>query len=156
LGMRCEDSLQALFATFEAQAAEAEKAVESGDSTEANKPRPSALLKRLMESYRLASPQAQKFLEIAIPYRNIERFVQWAHDDSASAAGQKHSEMMKGIRTLTIHGAKGLEFAHTIVIDALSRDKPDTDRILFDYDIAHEHGQLFVREKHKENFSERY
>ncbi|MDE7173466.1 MAG: hypothetical protein K2N70_03870, partial [Helicobacter sp.] len=157
LGMRCEDSLQALFATFEAQPTETEKAVESGDSTESStQPRPSVLLKRLMESYRLASPQAQKFLEIAIPYRTIERFVQWAHDDSASAAGQKHSEMMKGIRTLTIHGAKGLEFAHTIVIDALSRDKPDTDKILFDYDIAHEHGQLFVCEKHKENFSPRY
>ena len=156
LGMHCEDSLQALFATFEAQSTETEKAAESGDSTESSKPRPSVLLKRLMESYHLASPQAQKFLEIAIPYRNIEHFVQWAQDDSASAAGQKHSEMIKGIRTLTIHGAKGLEFAHTIVMDALSKDKPDTDKILFDYDIAHEHGQLFVREKYKENFSPRY
>ena len=156
LGMRCEDSLQALFATFETQPTETEKDAESSDTIESSKPRPSVLLKRLMESYHLASPQAQKFLEIAIPYRNIEHFVQWAQDDSVSAAGQKHSEMIKGIRTLTIHGAKGLEFAHTIVMDALSKDKPDTDKILFDYDIAHEHGQLFVREKYKENFSPRY
>lgn len=143
LGIRCDDSLQTLLATFETSESNAQW-------------RPSVLLKSLMESYHLASPQAQKFLEISIPYRTIKHFLEWAQSDSASAAGQKHSEIIKGIRTLTIHGAKGLEFAHTIVIDSLSKDKPDSDKILFDYDIAHEHGQLFVREKYKEMFSPRY
>lgn len=118
--------------------------------------RPAFLIKEIMQHYQLSSIQAQKFLELSIVYTNLKDFLQWAKADRELTGGQKHSDVISGVRMLTIHSAKGLEFEHCMVIDCLSKGGSSRDKILLDYDIHSGSQKIFLCEKNKEYFVQDY
>ena len=93
---------------------------------------PLVLLEKIVKTYGLFDGSADllSFLEVASHYEEIESFL-FALDDLGDEA---KSEDVDGLRVLTVHKSKGLEFEHVIVCDRLSRDNNRSDTILFHYD----------------------
>jgi len=93
---------------------------------------PLLLVEKIIETYRLFDGSADllSFLEVASRYEEIESFL-FALDDLSDEA---KSEDVDGLRVLTVHKSKGLEFEHVIVCDRLSRDNNRSDTLLWHYD----------------------
>ena len=93
---------------------------------------PLVLVEKIIKTYGLfdGSVDLLSFLEVASRYEEIESFL-FALDDLSDEA---KSEDVDGLRVLTVHKSKGLEFEHVIVCDRLSRDNNRSDTILFSYD----------------------
>ncbi len=86
-----------------------------------------------------------KLIEVVSEYEDIEAFL-FASEELTVEAPSKESA---GIRILTIHKSKGLEFDHVILADRMTRQRPDTSTLLYDYDeITLEN--LYVRTKKRE------
>jgi ATP-dependent exoDNAse (exonuclease V) beta subunit len=69
-----------------------------------------------------------KFLEWTSGICAIEELIYAETEDRAVKGAQE------GIRVMTVHKSKGLEFAHTIVCDRLSRAGSSSDNLMLDYD----------------------
>lgn len=93
---------------------------------------PLSLLTRLMKHFGIfdGSHDMLGFLEVASRYDEIESFL-FALDDLSDEA---KSEDKEGLRVLTVHKSKGLEFEHVIVCDRLGKENNRSDTLLFDYD----------------------
>ncbi|WP_333805619.1 RecB-like helicase [Sulfurospirillum sp.] len=93
---------------------------------------PLVLVEKIIKTYGLfdGSADVLSFLEVASRYEEIESFL-FALDDLSDEA---KSEDVDGLRVLTVHKSKGLEFEHVIVCDRLSRDNNRSDTLLFSYD----------------------
>ncbi|WP_263833989.1 RecB-like helicase [Sulfurospirillum oryzae] len=93
---------------------------------------PLVLVEKIIKTYGLFDGSADllSFLEVASRYEEIESFL-FALDELSDEA---KSEDVDGLRVLTVHKSKGLEFEHVIVCDRLSRDNNRSDTILFSYD----------------------
>lgn len=70
------------------------------------------------------------FLEVARRYDEIESFL-FALETLSDEA---KSEDTEGLRVLTVHKSKGLEFEHVILCDKLGRDNNRSDTLLLSYD----------------------
>ncbi|MBA1438168.1 MAG: RecB-like helicase [Epsilonproteobacteria bacterium] len=71
-----------------------------------------------------------KFLSAIERYSDIEAFLfEYERLDAEAAATQLH-----GVRVLTVHKSKGLEYEHVIVIDRLKKEPPSRDPIIYNYD----------------------
>ncbi len=107
--------------------------------------RPAVMLKQIMQLYSLFDEAAMKLLEFSIPLHDIFEFVYEAErfDEELPPGG------IEGIRVLTIHKSKGLEFEHLIVLDRLGQSKNDTSSLIFDYDGI-ELNRLFIKFKNRE------
>ena len=92
----------------------------------------SAQLKRVIEKYRLYDGDMNifSFLEKLSNYKDIEAFLFEYERLDASAA---HKEL-NGVRVLTVHKSKGLEYEHVIVLDRLGRGSSDTSPIIYEYE----------------------
>jgi len=93
---------------------------------------PLVLVEKIIKTYGLfdCSVDVLSFLEVASRYEEIESFL-FALDTLNDEA---KSEDVDGLRVLTVHKSKGLEFEHVIVCDRLSRDNNRSDTLLFSYD----------------------
>jgi len=93
---------------------------------------PLILVEKIIKTYGLfdGSVDLLSFLEVASRYEEIESFL-FALDELNDEA---KSEDVDGLRVLTVHKSKGLEFEHVILCDRLSRDNNRSDTILFHYD----------------------
>lgn len=93
---------------------------------------PLVLVEKIIKNYGLFDGSADllSFLEVASRYEEIESFL-FAMDELSDEA---KSEDVDGLRVLTVHKSKGLEFEHVILCDRLSRDNNRSDTILFSYD----------------------
>ena len=70
------------------------------------------------------------FLQLLSNYSDIEQFLfEYERMDATAAQADLH-----GVRVLTVHKSKGLEFENVIVIDRLGRAKADTSTIIYQYD----------------------
>lgn len=74
-----------------------------------------------------------KLLELAKGYEDIESFL-FASESFTAEAKQEDND---GVRVLTIHKSKGLEFEHVIVCDRLSRPKGGGGSFIYEYDGVH-------------------
>jgi ATP-dependent exoDNAse (exonuclease V) beta subunit len=70
------------------------------------------------------------FLEIAGRYDNIESLL-FAYDKIGEKSLKEHTD---GVKILTVHKSKGLEFAYVIAVDRIQRERLGGDLLLFDYD----------------------
>ncbi|MDR0408492.1 MAG: RecB-like helicase [Campylobacteraceae bacterium] len=70
------------------------------------------------------------FLEIASRYDNIESLL-FSRDKMGEKSLKEHA---KGVKILTTHKSKGLEFAYVIVVDRIQGKRFGSDLLLFDYD----------------------
>ena len=84
----------------------------------------------VIESLHLGCAATMQFLEQVCRYESIEEFLQ----DYTSLDVNAPKESAYGIRIMTIHKSKGLEFKHLIVSDCLKDSNNSTDRILYEYD----------------------
>lgn len=94
--------------------------------------RPLVLVESIIKTYGLfdGSSDVLSFLEVTSRYEEIESFL-FALDELGDEA---KSEDVDGLRVLTVHKSKGLEFDHVIVCDRLSRDNNRSDTLLLSYD----------------------
>jgi ATP-dependent exoDNAse (exonuclease V) beta subunit len=92
---------------------------------------PLLLLSRLMKRFELfdGSHDMLSFLEAASRYEDMESFL-FALEELSDEA---KSEDKEGLRVLTVHKSKGLEFEHVIVCDRLGKENNRSDTLLFDY-----------------------
>ncbi|MBE0491228.1 MAG: RecB-like helicase [Sulfurospirillum sp.] len=88
-----------------------------------------------------------KLLEVASRYDDLESFLFACQKFSDDAKIQDNN----GIKILTIHKSKGLEFAHVILVDRLTAPKPNTNPWLFEHDGIALQG-IYQRTKNREYF----
>ena len=89
-------------------------------------------LLKVIEEYRLFDGDLNLllFLQLVSNYSDIEQFLfEYERMDATAAQADLH-----GVRVLTVHKSKGLEFENVIVIDRLGRAKADTSTIIYQYD----------------------
>jgi exodeoxyribonuclease V beta subunit len=112
-----------------------------------------AVLKRLIEQYDLFGGDMNllRFLEIVNRYRDIEQFLYEYERIDAKAAQAD----LKGVRVLTVHKSKGLEYDHVIVMDRLGNPKNSADPIIYDYDGV-KLQRVYLRMKHRAVFDTGY
>ncbi len=110
-------------------------------------------LLKLISHYKLFDGDLNllRFLELLGNYSDIEQFLfEYERMDATAAQADLH-----GVRVLTVHKSKGLEFENVIVMDRLGKKKADTSTIIYQYDgITLE--KIFLRMKKRASFDLSY
>ena len=91
------------------------------------------------------------FIENCKQFRDIEDFL-FNYKDMSTSSISKESE---GIRVLTIHKSKGLEFSNVLVVDRLKRARSGSGTFIFEYDDIRLKN-LFLKVKSREFFDDEY
>jgi exodeoxyribonuclease V beta subunit len=89
--------------------------------------------------YRIADKSALLFIEALRGYRDIEEVV---FEIDRLEASSPQSDL-KGIRIMTVHKSKGLEFEHVIVLDRLGTPRSRSDAIVYEYKGAQLQGMHY-------------
>ena len=90
------------------------------------------IVKKAIERYRLFSDDFHliRFLNTLRNYQDIESLLfEYERLDTNAAASD-----LSGVRVLTIHKSKGLEYKHVIVMDRLKKAPADRSSIIYEYD----------------------
>jgi len=93
-----------------------------------------------------------KLLEFSATFSDIPTFLEEFELSSIEVA----SSSKNGAMIMTIHGSKGLEFEHVIVLDRLKGTAPDRSTLLYAYDESLYVKQVFYKLGGRENFDEVY
>ncbi|WP_233702093.1 RecB-like helicase [Helicobacter enhydrae] len=104
----------------------------------------------VIKTYKLGTFVAQKVLEIACESADEMEFL----EKMKSASCQEIQEEQEGLKILTIHKSKGLEFDHLIVLDR-TRQARSSGGMFCDYDDSLE-GHIYLRTSHREVFDSEY
>ena len=91
------------------------------------------------------------FLETLGKYKDIEEFLfTYMQDDTTAPASS-----LDGVRVLTVHKSKGLEFEHVIVIDRFKKPPVARSALIYEYDgITLEN--IYLRSKGREQIDKDY
>jgi len=89
--------------------------------------------------YRIADKSALLFIEALRTYRDIEEVV---FEIDRLEASSPQSDL-KGIRIMTVHKSKGLEFEHVIVLDRLGTPRSRSNAIVYEYEGAQLQGMHY-------------
>ncbi|MDD4854554.1 MAG: RecB-like helicase [Sulfuricurvum sp.] len=101
--------------------------------------------------YGIGDKSAILFIEKLSQYADIEAVI---FEIDRLEASSPQSDL-HGIRIMTVHKSKGLEFEHVIVLDRLGQMKSRNDFIMYEYDGIHlEH--MFIRTKGREELDNVY
>jgi exodeoxyribonuclease V beta subunit len=92
-----------------------------------------------------------KFIEIVANFKDIEEFVFNCENIEEASPLKKQV----GVKILTIHKSKGLEFKHVIVCDRFKQKPPNRDHFIFDYDGV-KLKELYIRQKAREVVDSEY
>ena len=92
--------------------------------------KPSNIILELMKKEKIASLSAKKFLEYSMEFQNVDAFL----DEIENLELDVVSSELSGIKIMTIHKSKGLEFENVILLDRLKQDKVYAKPFLFGYD----------------------
>ncbi len=101
--------------------------------------------------FSIADKSALLFIEALGRYRDLEEVV-FEIDRLETASPQSD---LKGIRIMTVHKSKGLEFEHVIVLDRIGKQRNNGDPIVYRYDGAQLAG-IHYRIKGREAFDPSY
>jgi len=93
-----------------------------------------------------------KLLEFSATFSDISIFLEEFDLSSIEVA----SSSKNGAMIMTIHGSKGLEFEHVIVLDRLKGSVPDRSTLLYSYDESLYVKQIFYKMGGRENFDSVY
>jgi exodeoxyribonuclease V beta subunit len=104
-----------------------------------------------IKRFRVADKSALMFIEALRGYRDIEEVV-FEIDRLESTSPQSD---LSGIRIMTVHKSKGLEFEHVIVLDRLGTARSHNDAIVYEYEGAQLRG-MHYRFKGREVFDATY
>jgi len=93
-----------------------------------------------------------KLLEFAAGFSDIATFLEEFELSSIEVSSSAKS----AAKIMTIHGSKGLEFEHVIVLDKLKGAAPDRSTLLYEYDDSLYVKEIFYKMGGRENFDEAY
>ena len=93
-----------------------------------------------------------KLLEFASDFSNIATFIEEFNLSRIDVA----SSSKEGAMIMTIHGSKGLEFEHVILLDRLKGSAPDRSVLLYDYDESLHVKEVYYKMSARENFDTLY
>jgi exodeoxyribonuclease V beta subunit len=109
------------------------------------------LIYTIVEDFSLNDKNTLKFINKSFQYKDIIEFI-----FSIDLLDEKIvSSVQDGIKIMTIHKSKGLQFDNLIVADNFTKPKTNKDKILFDYDKIYLN-KIFYKQKNRENFDEKY
>jgi ATP-dependent exoDNAse (exonuclease V) beta subunit len=93
------------------------------------------LIAEIIKTYRIYDHDMDllKLIEVSEHYGDIESFIHEFEESDAESAVQQSS----GIRILTIHKSKGLEFKHVIMTDRLGHKAGERGLLLYRYEDIH-------------------
>lgn len=91
---------------------------------------PSQVIFAIMERYNIASLSIKKFLEYSLEYLNIKELL----DDIEKQSLDIVSSDLSGIRVMTIHKSKGLEFENVLIVDKINRNNTQHPKVFFEFD----------------------
>lgn len=97
-------------------------------------------------------PNVLKLLEFAQNYRDIPTFLEEFYTSSIEIS----SKVDYGAKIITVHGSKGLEFEHVILVDRSTKKPPERSLLLYNYNANLEIEDIFLRHKNRESFDEVY
>lgn len=89
------------------------------------------VIKEAVEEFKLFSGDFNiiRFLNAIARYSDIEALLfEYERMDVSAAASE-----LNGVRVLTVHKSKGLEYEHVIVMDRLKKAPPSRDAIIYEY-----------------------
>ncbi|WP_162982710.1 RecB-like helicase [Helicobacter vulpis] len=100
----------------------------------------------LMRHFQLYSPPARHFLELSLAHHDPTRFIEVLEKEDLGFSHQS----AQGIKVMTIHKSKGMEFGHVLVVEPLGGSKADTSKFF----TLYQKGSLtpFYRQKGREHF----
>ena len=93
-----------------------------------------------------------KLLEFASSFSNIATFIEEFNLSRIDVA----SSSKEGAMIMTIHGSKGLEFEHVILLDRLKGVAPDRSVLLYDYDDSLHIREVYYKIGGREKFDKSY
>lgn len=93
-----------------------------------------------------------KLLEFAANFSDIPTFIDEFETSSIAVASQSVS----GAKIMTVHGSKGLEFEHVIVLDKLTRKNSDKAPLIYHYNDTLYIDEILYRISKRENFDMHY
>ena len=112
-----------------------------------------AFIDRLIRYYGLFSGDQNmiRFVNVCSAYRDLDHLIFAINKESENLTRLDQS----GVRILTVHKSKGLEFEHVIVLDRLGRKNSDRSTILYHYEGI-KLKALYLRQKGREALDEAY
>lgn len=112
-----------------------------------------SLVKQIIVEFKLFNEDASllKFLEVIANYKDIEAFLFEADKLSIDAPSKKED----GIRIMTIHKSKGLEFEHVLLCDRFKKKNADRSSLIFSYQDI-ELQNIYVRMTNRAAFDPDY
>ncbi len=111
------------------------------------------IVKSVINEYKLFSDDFHlvRFLDEICKYPDIEALLfEYERLDVSSAASD-----ISGVRVLTIHKSKGLEYGSVIVMDRLKKAPPSRDTIIYEYDEI-DLKDIFLRIKGRDGIDLKY
>lgn len=104
---------------------------------------PSQIVFTIMQQYNIASLSAKKFLEATLSYPTLESLLENVEKINLDIV----SSDFNGIRIMTIHKSKGLEFENVFILDS-TKSKHNSAKILLSFkDNGVEIDEIFKNEK---------
>ncbi len=111
------------------------------------------VVKKAIDEYGLFSDDFHliRFMSAITKYADIEALLfEYERLDVSAAASD-----LRGVRVLTIHKSKGLEYEHVIVLDRIKKAPPSRDAIIYEYEgIALKN--VYLRTKGRDELDEKY
>jgi len=111
------------------------------------------VVKRAINSYGLFKDDFHliRFLNAIGKYNDIEALLfEYERLDISAAASD-----LSGVRVLTVHKSKGLEYEHVIVMDRLKKAPPARDAIIYEYDNIYLEN-VYLRIKGRDALDDKY
>lgn len=93
-----------------------------------------------------------KLLQFASTFQTIPDFLE-EFRTSSIPIGEGQS---KGVKIMTVHSSKGLEFKHVIVMDRTTRAMPDSSATIMEHDDSLNIDEIFLRMSGRERIDEKY
>ena len=115
---------------------------------------PVAVLDRLLRDFGYFDEDVAilKLLEFAANYADIPTFLEEFETSSIAVP----SQAVSGAKIMTIHGSKGLEFEHVVVLDKLTRKNSDKSPLIYHYNDELYIDKILYRMAKRENFDGEY
>jgi len=127
--------------------------IEPIEAVDFNRLKLTDIVKKAIEKYRLFSDDFHliRFLDTLSQYGDVEALLfEYERLDTAAAASD-----ISGVRVLTVHKSKGLEYEHVIVMDRIKGAPPSRDSIIYEYDGIHLQN-IYLRTKNRDAIDPAY
>ncbi len=110
-------------------------------------------LKKVIKKYKIYDKDMNilSFLDKLSHYKDIEAFL-YEYERLDASSAQKE---LTGVRVLTVHKSKGLEYEHVIVLDRLNKASADKSPIIYEYDGIHLEN-IYLRMSKRTSLDEAY